>query len=217
MVDIHLEILQSDGTRVGSIMTSGFTGGSAPPGSPPGLFCNLAVTGGTGAFQGATGTVTSPSFNTRSASMQEDPANRRTNGGTRGHFIASLIPLTRPEIVSTASGPAVFHSDFSLVTPAKPARAGEVLIVTATGLGPTRPGITAGTPFPDNPLLAVNSPLEVTINGKPSDVVNKFGWPGTTDKYRLDIRVPDGIAPGMAALQVAAAFIQGRETSVPIQ
>ena len=149
--------------------------------------------------------------------MQEDPANRRVNGGTRGHWIVSLIPLSWPEIVTTASGPAVFHADFSPVTAATPARAGEVLIVTATGLGPTRPGITPGTPFPDNPVQEVNSPLEVTVNGKPADVVNKFGWAGTSDTYRLDIRVPDGTAPGMAALQVTAAFIQGREVRVPVQ
>lgn len=49
MVDIHLEILQTDGTPVGTIMSSGFTGGSVPPGiPPPGINFNLTVTGGTG-------------------------------------------------------------------------------------------------------------------------------------------------------------------------
>jgi uncharacterized protein (TIGR03437 family) len=217
MVDIHLEILQSDAIRVGTIMTSGFTGGPAPPGSLLVGFCNLAVTGGTGAFQGVTGTAASPSFSFRPTSMQKDPGNRRTNGGTRGRFIINLIPLSRPEIVTTVNGPAVFHSDFSPVTLSRPARTGEVLIVTATGLGPTRPGLNPGTPFPDSPSQEVNSPLEVTVNGKPADVLNKIGWPGTTDTYRLELRVPDGTAPGMAALQVTAAFIQGREVRVPIQ
>lgn len=149
--------------------------------------------------------------------MAEDPANRRTYGGGRGHYIISLIPLSWPEIVATASGPAVFHSDFSLVSSAKPARAGETLIVTATGLGPTVPGLTPGTPFPDNPVQQVNSPLEVTVNGKPADVLTKFGWPGTTDKYRVDIRVPDGTAAGIAALQLTAAFITGTAVSIPVQ
>ena len=217
MVDIYLEILQSDGTPVGSIMTFGFTGGGPPPGTP-GQCCNLAVTGGTGAFQGARGTLTGDlSMGFRLTSMAEDPANRRINGGTRGHFFAYLIPMSWPEIVTTANGPAIFHADFSPVTSAKPARAGETLIVTATGLGPTSPGLAPGTPFPDSPAQEVNSPLEVTVNGKPADVLNKFGWPGTTDTYRLDIRVPDGTAPGMAALQVTAAFIAGREVKIPVQ
>ena len=215
MADIHLEILDNDGTPVGTIMTSGFTGGNAPPGLPG--FCNLAVTGGTGAFQGVTGTVASPNFSTRPTSMAEDPASRRINGGTHGHFLAYLISTASPEIVTTSSGPAVFHADFSPVTTGKPARSGETLIVRATGLGPTRPGLTPGTPFPDNPLLEVNSPVEVTVNGKPADLVTKIGWPGTTDMYRLDIRIPDGTAPGTAAIQVTAAFIAGREVRIPVQ
>ncbi len=217
LVDIHIEILQADGTRVGSIMTSGFTGGPAPPGSPPGRFCNLAVTGGTGAFQGVKGTVASPNFSTRPASIAEDPSNRRVNGGSSRHLIADLVPLYRPEIVATANGPAVFHADFSPVTSAKPARSGETLIVTATGLGPTNPGLTPGTPFPDSPLQQVNSPLEVTVNGKGADVLNKIGWPGTTDTYRVDIRVPDGTVSGTATLQITAAFIAGREMKIPVQ
>jgi hypothetical protein len=50
--DYHVEILQTDGTPIGSIMSSGFGSGPAPPGAPPGLLLNLTVTGGTGAFVG---------------------------------------------------------------------------------------------------------------------------------------------------------------------
>jgi hypothetical protein len=217
MVDIYLEILQDDGTPLGSIMASGFTGGGPPPGAP-GQCCNLAVTGGTGAFQFVRGTVAGDlSIPFRPTSMAEDPANRRINGGTRGHFFVYLIPSAWPDIVATATGPSVFHADFSPVNAAKPARVGETLIVTAIGLGPTRAGLTPGTPFPDSPLQEVNSPLEVTVNGKPADVLNKIGWPGTTDTYRVDIRVPDGTAPGIATLQVTAAFIAGREMKIPVQ
>jgi hypothetical protein len=214
----HMEILLSDGTRVGSIMTSGFAGGPAPPGSPAGSTLNFAVIGGTGAFLGAQGSLhNAPNSNNRATSVVEDPANRRTNGGLRGRFIVHLLPIFRPEIVTTANGPAVFHSDFSPVTSNRPARAGETLIVTATGLGPTRPGLNPGTPFPESPLQEVNSPLEVTVNGKPAEVINKIGWPGTADTYRLDIRIPDGTVPGIAALQLTAAFITGREVRIPMQ
>jgi len=217
IVDIRFEILDSDGTPVGTIMTSGFTGGSSPPGLT-GFCCNLAVTGGTGAFQGARGTAVG--INTlafRATSMAEDPANRRINGGMSGHFYAYLIPMAWPEIVTTASGPSVFHADFAPVTAAKPARSGETLIVMATGLGPTRPGLNPEAPFPDNPLQEVNSPVEVTIGGKAAGLLNKVGWPRMRDTYRLDIRVPDDTAPGMAALQVTAAFIAGPEVRIPVQ
>ena len=218
MGDLHIEILESDGTRIGSMTSSGFGGGPAPPGLPSGV-SNFIVTGGSGAFLGTRGTLHYPpgTPGSRNASMQEDPAMRRTHGGTRGHIIASLIPMFRPEIVSSTSGPAMFHSDFSLVSSTRPARPGEILIVRASGLGPTRPGLPAGTPFPESPFQEVNSPVEVTVNGNAAEVLNKIGWPGTTDTYRLDIRVPDGTAPGTATLQLTAAFIQGREVSVPMQ
>jgi len=218
MGDQHIEILQSDGTPVGLLMSSGFGGGSAPPGLPAGV-STWAVTGGSGAFLGARGTLHYPPGNTgsRNASMQEDPAMRRALGGGRGHIIATLIPMFRPEIISSASGPTVFHADLSPVSSTRPARAGEILIVRVTGLGPTRPGLPPGTAFPGDPVQEVNSPVEVTVNGNAAEVLNKIGWPGTTDTYRVDIRVPDGTAPGPAKVQLTAGFIPGREVSLPVQ
>ncbi|MGH9628952.1 MAG: hypothetical protein ACRD7E_11560, partial [Bryobacteraceae bacterium] len=191
--------------------------GPGPVGTPPGMFGNLTVTGGTGAFAGARGFLTGPPYTFRPASVQEDPANRRTHGGGRGKYIVYLMPLSWPEIVSTASGPAVFHADFSPVTSTRPARAGETLIVMATGLGPTRPGLGPGTLFPESPYQQVNSPLELTVNGRPAELVNKIGWPGTSESYRIDIRVPEGTATGTATLQITAAFIQGGQVNIPIQ
>src|SRR5215471_17139205 len=57
--DQVLDILQEDGTRVGTILASGLGGGPAPPGAPLSavLGSNLAITGGTGAFFGARGQI----------------------------------------------------------------------------------------------------------------------------------------------------------------
>src|SRR6266851_2852500 len=75
--DIYLEILQPDGTRVGTITTSGFTAGPTPPGAPPGAF-NFAVTGGTGAFLGTRGSlIASLPTAFRGTLMEEDPGYRR--------------------------------------------------------------------------------------------------------------------------------------------
>jgi hypothetical protein len=137
------EILKSDGTPIGTIVASGLFAGDAPPGSPTAAAGgNAVITGGTGAFLGARGqlSVAAPAPGVvvqRNASIMEDPANRRRNGGGTQRWIAHLIPMSAPQIVTTASGPAVLHADFSPVTAAKPARPGEVLIVQATGLGPT--------------------------------------------------------------------------------
>ena len=123
--------MKSDGTPIGTIIAIGLAGGDAAPGSPSSVTGNnFVITGGTGAFLGVRGQVGSadplPGVPVqRIASMTEDPANRRLNGGGTQRWVVHLIPMSVPQIVITASGPAVFHSDFSPVTAAKPAKAGE--------------------------------------------------------------------------------------------
>jgi len=212
------EIQQADGTPVGNIHTLGFTGGVPPVGALEGIG-NFAIAGGTGAFLGARGQMHARSvpIPIRNASVTEDPARRRMHGGGRVFFVFQLLPLTRPEIVTSPSGPAIFHADFSPVTAARPARRGEILIIRATGLGPTRPGVNPGQSFPLDAAQEVNSPVEVSVAGRAAEVVNRIGWPGLTGSYRVDIRVPDGISRGMATVQMSAAWITGPDVEIPIQ
>jgi len=218
------EILKSDGTPIGTIVANGLAGGVAPPGSPLTVTGgnNFVIAGGTGAFIGARGqlgAVAPPPgvAAARATSMTEDPANRLRNGGGTQKWLAHLIPMSIPQIVTTASGPAVFHSDFSPVTAAKPAKVGEVLIVEATGLGPTVPGVDPGQQFPAGSVFQVNSPVDITVNGRPAGVINNIGWPGLVDTYRIDLRVPDGTAAGAASIQITAAWISGAPVSIPVQ
>jgi uncharacterized protein (TIGR03437 family) len=175
LATITLEILKSDGTQIGTITAIGLTGGPPPPASPvtaPTSVAgghNLAITGGTGAFLGARGQIGSLSPVARITSIAEDPTDRRRNGGGPGtwRWIAHVIPMARPEVTMLPAGPAITHSgDFSLVTASKPAAQGEILSIFATGLGPVVPGVDPGNPFPASPLAVVNSPVEVTVNGK---------------------------------------------------
>jgi len=215
------EILNSDGSSIGTIVAYGLGGGSRAPGAPLSITqANLAITGGTGAFLGVRGqhgqAVTPQGIPPREASMTEDPANRR-NGGGRQRFVLQVIPTFQPQIVTTPAGPAIFHADFSSVTSASPAKAGEVLIAKTSGLGPTVPGVDPGKPFPADALQQVNSPVAVSVNGKPADVINAIGWPGLVDTYRVDFRVPDGTAARTGAIQVSAAWITGPGVTIATQ
>ena len=221
-VEWHCEIMQEDGTPVGSIAGIGLNGGSAPPGAPSGSIGGTwIVTGGTGAFlgmrgQGAFG-QSSIAIDTRRSAV-EDPANRRLNGGAALPLILHLIPMSRPEIVSTAAGPAVTHSnDFTLVSASKPAVAGEVLSLFATGLGPVRPGVDPGQPFPSNPLAAVNSPVQVMVNGKAVDLLGAVGYPGAVDGYQVNFRVPPDTQMGPATIQVSAAWIASAPVTIAVR
>jgi uncharacterized protein (TIGR03437 family) len=211
--DWAFDIRHPDGTQVGTIMAQGWGGTAPPPGAPASFTAaNLTVTGGTGAFLGARGqggqatTLVAP----QSVSNMEDPAFRRTIGGGSRRYSFHLVPMERPEIVN------VWHQDFTAVTAAKPARADEVLIVSARGLGPTRPGVDPGMPFPADPLQVVNSPVEATVGGAAAEVVNQIGWPGQQNLYRVDVRMPKTTG-ATAMLQLTAAWIAGPAFVIAVQ
>jgi uncharacterized protein (TIGR03437 family) len=218
------EILKTDGTAIGTIIVSGLAPGPAAPGAPLAVNQgNFAIIGGTGAYlgvRGQNGQMANPQVITlRQASITEDPANRRQNGGGgRVRWVMHLIPMERPEILSTPNGPSVAHSsDFTLVSASKPASAGEILSLFVRGLGPTKPGVDPGSPFPASPAAVVNSPASVTVNGESAEVLGAVGYPGSIDGYQVNFRVPTSTAPGMATIQVAAAWIAGPEVQIAIR
>lgn len=204
-------IFSPEGTPVGMITDTGPAGG---------VVVGHLVTGGLIGFFGVIGehriqTITAA----RQASTAEDPANRRNFGGGKLQVTFYLYPKFRPMIILTQAGPAVFHADFSLVTSANPARKGEALIIRATGLGPVKPDLTppGSVRFAAGPLQEVNSPVNVVFNGKELAALNKIGWPGETDIYRVDFQVPGDAAAGDATLQLSAAWIPGPPVTVPIR
>jgi uncharacterized protein (TIGR03437 family) len=220
------DILKIDSTPIGTIMSSGLDGGLPPPGSPSYPVAargDYTIFGGTGAFLGVRGELVQrqqalEAVPPRAASMAEDPANRRVNGGGTIRFFLHVIPMTTPQIVTTAGDPAVTHSsDFTLVTTSKPAAAGEILSLFASGLGPTNPGVDPGQPFPSTPAAAVNSPVDVSVNGKPAEVLGAVGYAGAVDGYQVNFRVPTDTAKGVATIQVSAAWVVSTAVKITIQ
>jgi uncharacterized protein (TIGR03437 family) len=217
------EIQTSAGVPVGTIFVAGMHGGARTPGSPLEVTQgNNAIIGGTGAFLGARGDfgqqVTAQTIAVRPASITEDPANRRKNGGGKVRWVFHIVSMSAPQIVATASGPAIVHAnDFSPVTAAKPAAPGEILSVFATGLGPTSPGVDPGRAFPVSPLQPVTSPIGVTVNGKSAEVLAATGFPGSVDGYQVNFRVPSDAPIGSVTIQMSAAWIPGSSVSVPVQ
>jgi hypothetical protein len=242
--DRYFEILKLDGTPIGNIMVTGMGGAVPAPGTPSIVADgNFTIIGGTGAYMGIRGQgggLNEPSSTSaRSASMSEDPSNRRTYPSGHRLFVLQVIPVSTPEVVQTAGGPAVVHSsDFSLVTPTKPARPGEILSLIATGLGPIQtvcpsPGGTGGTVgaacppgvtplqpgdlFPALPLALVNSPIAVTLNGQAAAVQYAGGYPGTNSAYQVNFVVPSGMTTGSASLQLKSAWVAGSTINIPVQ
>ncbi len=212
-IQCSIDLFTADGIWVGKLVDRALSGSTGP---------THPVLGGGGAFLGVIGehgwqTSITP---LRRSSNLESPSLRQTLGGGRMINRYYLIPKQWPEVDATPEGPAVFHgADWSLVTATKPARVGETLIVRAKGLGPTRPDLLppGHKPFRQEPAEEVNSPVEAAIGGVAAEVMNKIGWPGTYDLYRVDVRMPSGVAPGAATLRLAAAWITGPEVTIPVQ
>jgi uncharacterized protein (TIGR03437 family) len=220
IIDMYWDILQLDGTPIGTLAASGLTRGSPPPGAPlVQTGDTMTIIGGTGAFLGVRGQAGVIDLGSpRPASVVEDPASRRTIGGANRSYVVHLLPMTTPEILMTQSGPAVAHaSDGSLVTTAKPAQAGELLSLYASGLGPTLPGIDPGQPFTADPQQVVSSPVDVTVGGAAATVLYAGGTPGATNAYQVNFRAPDGLQPGTANVQLSAAWIAGSPVKIAVQ
>ena len=121
-------------------------------------------------------------------------------------------------MISLQSGPAIVHANnFQQVTASNPAHPAETLTLYATGLGPVRASVDPGQPFPSSPLAPVNSPVDVKVNGASAIVSYAGGYPGTVDAYQVNFTLPASLAPGMATLQVVAAWIPGAAVTIPVQ
>ena len=87
---------------------------------------------------------------------------------------------------------------------------------TATGCTGVTP-LEPGDPFPAAPLALVNSPVSVIVNGQAAEVLYAGGYPGTTDRYQVNFRIPTGIASGAVSLQISAAWVTGSAVNIAMQ
>lgn len=186
--------------QIGDLFGTFLSSGGAAPGAPPGAG-NWAVYGGSGAYLGIRGQGSNAGgSNYHITLMKEDTAARRTNSGGQLKLDFFLSGIDVPEI-QTAS-----HEDGSPVTNSNPARAGETLMLQVKANWPTRPPRQPGATFASDPLQRIAVPLEATVNDLPAEVINAVAWPGTHDRYRVDVRLP---APGNpeATLNLLAGYI----------
>jgi uncharacterized protein (TIGR03437 family) len=86
----------------------------------------------------------------------------------------------------------------------KPAPAGSVISLYASGLGPVNPTIPTGTPAPSNPLSVATLPISATIAGLPAQVTYAGAAPTLVGGYQVNIQVPDNAPTGQALVVLSA-------------
>jgi len=216
--DMIWDILDLDSNPIGTITASGFSRGPRPPGAPADVTLDaLTITGGTGAFFGIRGQAGLVDLGSpRQATVVEAPANRRVLGGAKRSYLLQIIPMTTPDVAMSVAGPAIEHAgDSTPISATKPAKAGEIVAIYACGLGPTRV-VAFGTPYPTSGTPVV-APIDVLVNGVPAEVLYAGGYPGSTDGYQINVRLPSGVASGSAELKIRSAWIEGSSVSIPIR
>ncbi|MGC9973542.1 MAG: SBBP repeat-containing protein [Bryobacteraceae bacterium] len=111
-----------------------------------------------------------------------------------------------------AANVAAQHVGYSIVAPAglypgsTPARPGEVIILYATGFGPTLPPTPSGQIVPSAPVVDLSA-INLTIGGRPAQVQ----WAGIVGAglWQLNVQVPPDVPAGNAAV---VAQIGGKST-----
>jgi uncharacterized protein (TIGR03437 family) len=83
-----------------------------------------------------------------------------------------------------------------LVSDSNPVRAGDELVIYATGLGRTSPAVEAGTASPSEPLALAMTQPEVALDGSPAAVDYAGLTPGGIGVYQINVRIPGRVTSG---------------------
>jgi uncharacterized protein (TIGR03437 family) len=97
------------------------------------------------------------------------------------------ITNTAPAIFDSSGAGAVLHADFSPVSVSSPAKAGEIVLIYATGLGETNPQTNIGVAAASGLVAA---PVSVTIGGVNAFVNYAGVAPGYAGLYQVNTTIP---------------------------
>ena len=131
--------------------------------------------------------------------------------GAKSDPIAVSLAPSAPALFtmdSTGKGQAAaLNEDGSLNAASRPAKVGSIVVLYATGEGQTSPagvdGKPATTPLP-KPLL----PVQVTIDGKPAEVLYAGGAPGiVAGLMQINARIPTGAQVGTVPVVITVGAV----------
>jgi uncharacterized protein (TIGR03437 family) len=110
--------------------------------------------------------------------------------------------------------------DYSLVGPSNPAKAGDYIVIYATGLGSVDPIVPAGSLAPGVApfsVIAGNS-VSVMIGGVPAATPLYVGLtPGAVGLYQINVQVPPGVPSGDVPLVVTAGGAVASAVTISLQ
>ncbi len=133
-----------------------------------------------------------------------------TVNGTALAPIQAMIASIAPGIFTTQSGTGqavAINPDNSLADPAHPAKAGEALVILATGLGPVTPADGDGVASLDAERKSTTLPT-VLIGGESAQVAFAGLSPQFVGVNQINVIVPKVATSGVVALQIKSGGIE---------
>jgi hypothetical protein len=131
---------------------------------------------------------------------------------------AAELPLDIAEAAPAIFSGGITHADGTAVNSANPARAGETLVIYATGLGSVDHAVEPGDVAPDAPLCRALAQVTVQIGG--ATVTPDFAGltPRFVGVYQVNVKVPlDLAAAGPAGLPLRLAAKGSFSNSTSLQ
>jgi uncharacterized protein (TIGR03437 family) len=118
------------------------------------------------------------------------------SNGLAGPPVQITLGNTAPALFQIdATTVLAVHLDGTLVSTASPAHAGEIIVLFATGLGPTLPAQIPNQIAASAAQIAARSDFEVLLNGvavDPSRYLYVGAAPGTAGVYQINLALPTG-------------------------
>ena len=143
--------------------------------------------------------------------------NGATAKGTRAN---SPVNATFTNTVSSSIGqysPGVYAVADTSGVQGKPAKAGDILVVFANGLGPVSNQPASGSVSPSDKLAECQQRPSVTIGGVPAEVQFAGLAPGFISAYQVNVKVPAGVPAGSAQMIISAGSQNSKAFAIPIQ
>ena len=157
-----------------------------------------------------------------------------TNNNVKSNQVTAYTNLTSPGVFTLTNlggtypagiGPAaVLHADYSLVTSASPAVAGETLLLYLTGLGAVTPAVADGAAGPSSPLSTATETGSIGIDvldstGVDMNATVSFAGlaPLYVGLYQINFVVPSGLASGLAYVDVSTNEAYTSEAKLFVQ
>jgi len=95
-------------------------------------------------------------------------------------------------------------------------RAGEVLIIWATGLGQTTPALLTGA-LVSFPPQSDTATVTATIGGQDAKVIYSIASPGFAGLYQIAVTMPSGVAAGTAPVVLKMGSATSATVNIAVQ